>query len=103
MTSQTILLLEEDKEVRLLRDILRPRGYDVVPTAGIGRPALDRIAADRPGAKVLAVSGYGAHPEMRADALGARTAFLPKPFTVMSLLAKVRGLLDQPGDPYHDF
>jgi PAS domain S-box-containing protein len=125
----TILLVEEDQEVRLLlRDILRPRGYHVVEArdleeasslverraqpidlvltnlhlTGIGRAALDRIAGHCPGATLLVMSGYTADPTLRIDALGARTAMLAKPFTTTTLLAKVRELLEHPGDLHHD-
>jgi DNA-binding NtrC family response regulator len=125
----TILLVEEDQEVRLLlRDLLRPRGYHVVEardleeaaslvdrrappidlvltdlqSTGIGRAALDQIASACPGAKLLVMSGYTADPMLRIDALGSRTALLAKPFTVATLLAKVRELLEHPGDPHHD-
>jgi DNA-binding response OmpR family regulator len=35
---------------------------------------------------------------LRIDATGARTAMLPKPFTVTTLLAKIRELLEHPGE-----
>jgi CheY-like chemotaxis protein len=125
----TILLLEKDEDVRvLLRDILGPRGYHVVEARdldeasgladrpgpaidlvltdlalmGPGRDALDRIAGACPHARLLVMSSEGVDPMRRAETPGARTAIVAKPFTVTTLLTRVRELLEHPGEAHHD-
>jgi two-component system, cell cycle sensor histidine kinase and response regulator CckA len=120
--TETVLLVEEEEAVRLLlRDILQLHGYHVVeagdPQAALalasGReepihllltdvsmmkmsgPALaDRLIGTRPGVKVLYMSGYTAEALGRQGVLGPGAALLEKPFTMMTLLGKVRDVLD---------
>lgn len=116
--TETILLVERDRDVcLLLRDILEPHGYRVLeagdmreaqsgvlarsepihlvlltsPPANGGATLPPDVAQTRPGLKVLYVSGAAASP---GTAAAPGTARLQKPFTVLSLLAKVRQLLD---------
>ena len=113
--TEGILLIEPDKDVRLLlRDILEPHGYRVLEAADPadalalaaqrpepihlilasvaedgGPEAVEALAAARPTAKILFVSARpAAIPE------GRGTAVLQKPFTVLHLLGKVRQVLD---------
>ena len=108
--TETILLIEHDKDVRLLlRDILEPHGYRVIEAAdraealalvtrraepihlilaslgdnGGSRPSISSRSA-RPDAKLLCVS---ARPAVIAEHRGAaHPAVLQKPFTVLHLL-----------------
>ncbi|MBI3628998.1 MAG: response regulator [Candidatus Rokubacteria bacterium] len=119
---ETILLVEDERVVRALaRDILLMSGYtvleashgkealavserhkgpidmmltDVVMPNMNGRELYDRLAPLRPGLKVLYMSGYAESGIVRDGALEAGTAFIPKPFTVDALAAKVREVLD---------
>ncbi|OGK89213.1 MAG: hypothetical protein A2X52_09215 [Candidatus Rokubacteria bacterium GWC2_70_16] len=121
--SETILLVEDEAEVRqIAHEILTALGYRVLEA---GRPAeavgvlaahpgpihllltdvvmpemsgpqlAARLTVERPGLRVLFVSGY------TADALGPRGALAPgvallqKPFTAEALAAKVREVLDR--------
>jgi DNA-binding NtrC family response regulator len=52
------------------------------------------IVADRPGLRVLYISGHSEAHAVPAGRVGPGTAFLQKPFTVESLLREVRGLLE---------
>ena len=120
--SETILVVEDDPDVRLLTtEILEGLGYQVL-NAGGAREALGRLAgftgdvhllvsdvvmpgmsglllfetlaSTRPSLKVLFISGY-------ADGLTPpppphRYHFLPKPYDVSGLARTVREALDQP-------
>ena len=120
--TKTILLVDDEEDVReLMRDILESDGYHVIdvgdPEAALFRveqgtesihliltdvkmprmsgPALvERIAASRPGVKALYVSGYSAEALGRQGVLDTGVALVEKPFTVESLLAKIREVLD---------
>jgi CheY-like chemotaxis protein len=116
--TETILLIERDRDVRLLlRDILGPHGYRVIEAAdpaealalvthraepihlilaslgeGGASTVFDQLNAARPDAKILGVS---AHPAATAAHRGAVSpAILQRPFTVLQLLSKVRQVLD---------
>src|SRR6185369_3386932 len=116
--TETILLIEHDKDVRLLlRDILEPHGYRVIETADLaealglatqraepihlilatlgedgGFAVFDHLRGARPDARILCVS---ARPAAAAERRGAADpAVLQKPFTVLHLLGKVRQVLD---------
>ena len=58
--------------------------------------ARERLAAVRPGLKVLCLSGYTEHPLIHRGVLAPEMAFLHKPFTTPGLLHKVREVLGQP-------
>ncbi len=119
--SETILLVEDQPEIRTLAGrILRSCNYDVLE-AGSGEAALSlagghsgpiqllltdvrmpgmsglalavQLRAARPTVKVLYISGYAVDP----GAAGPDAQFLAKPFTPQSLAAKVREVLDGAG------
>jgi len=118
---ETVLLTEDEASVReLVQTVLEGSGYtviaacglpealaraeewpgtidllisDIVMPGGTGQELAARLAANRPGLKVLFISGY---PEHDAPGLVASdgVAFLSKPFTRKLLLRKLRELLD---------
>jgi two-component system cell cycle sensor histidine kinase/response regulator CckA len=120
--TETILLTEDDDEVRTLaRETLELSGYTVLEAAnpadalrvavqhsGVihllltdvvmpgmnGRALADRLLALRPDLKVLFVSGYPASASGHHGVLDPGTAFLQKPFTPGSLARKVGEVLD---------
>jgi CheY-like chemotaxis protein len=115
--NETILLAEDEPQVRAIAArVLSGRGYvvlqasdgaqalraaaahagpihllvtDVVMPELGGRDLAERLAADRPGLRVLFTSGY------TAGGLAEGAAFLPKPFTPDQLASRVRELLDE--------
>jgi two-component system, cell cycle sensor histidine kinase and response regulator CckA len=121
-TLETILVVEDEGGIRaLVRKILKRQGYNVLEAAG-GEEAL-RIMAEHPGQldllltdvmmpgmngvelsykaleakpnlKVLFVSGYTDESLLEAGQFPSGTAFLQKPFTLGSLLGKVRDVLN---------
>jgi CheY-like chemotaxis protein len=118
--TETILVIEDDAELRdLVREILEMQGYAVLEahdaeealaiaarhagpidlviadvfTPGMGpREVVDALRRDRPGIKVLYVSGH-ADDEIRRRT-GFEGALLRKPFAVRVLGRKVREVLD---------
>jgi PAS domain S-box-containing protein len=123
--SETILLVEDEDAVRTLaRHILQLCGYnvieagngvealrqikehqgpvhliltDVVMPGMAGRALVERLAALRPEARVLYMSGYTDDAVIRHGILEAETAFLQKPFAPHMLATKVREVLDRRG------
>ena len=121
--SETILLVEDDDEVRALaRETLEGHGYAVLPAAApaealrlagchvdpihllvtdvvlpqfSGRGLAERLTPDHRDLRVLYMSGYTADAVVRHGVLEEGTAFLQKPFTPYTLLAKVREVLDR--------
>ncbi|HEX7087016.1 MAG TPA: PAS domain S-box protein, partial [Vicinamibacterales bacterium] len=120
--TETVLLVEDELLVRnLAADALRQHGYNVL-AASTGLEALDlamqtpkpldvlvtdvvmpqmggpqlaeRLLAERPGIKVLFISGYSDMALMRHGRLLPGTALLQKPFTPGQLVRRVRELLD---------
>ena len=71
----------------------------VMPVLG-GRELGERLAAQRPGMKVLYMSGYTDDARVRDGIEGDPAAFIGKPFTPRSLIARVRAALEAggPGD-----
>ncbi len=120
---ETILLLEDDDPVRkAARRILEHHGYtvlearsgpeavalaqqhqgpihlllaDVVMPEMGGRRSAEHLAMLRPEMKVLYMSGYPERGPREEQAPEPDAPFLAKPFTVYSLGAKVREVLDQ--------
>ena len=121
---ETILLVEDEKEVRkLARLFLERAGYRVLEAGsaeeavaaakehgeaidllvtdtilpGAEGPELTRILhTTYPGLKVLFMSGYTDDAVVRHGVLESKHAFLQKPFTADSLAQKVREALDPP-------
>ncbi len=119
---ETILVVEDEAGIRaLVRKILRRQGYvvleasngddalkicaghkgkidllvtDVMMPRMSGRELADRLTALRPELRVLYVSGYTDDAMLGSGSFPAGTAFLQKPFTLGSLLGKVREVLD---------
>jgi two-component system cell cycle sensor histidine kinase/response regulator CckA len=67
---------------------------DVVMPAMNGKELADRLSAERPGLRVLYVSGYTDHAVVRHGVLEEGIAFLSKPFDMSSLARTVREVLD---------
>ena len=120
--SETILLTEDDEQVRELAcAILRKHGYHVIeaPTAGDavliceqyrgtihllltdvvmprigGRQLWERVGPLRPGMKVLFMSGYTDDAIIHHGVLSSEFAFVQKPLLPALLLRKLRSVLD---------
>ena len=117
----TILLTEDEDEVRALaREILEMCGYTVLAAAN-GQEALDLAAAHdgpihllltdvvmpglsggevaqrmrelRPGIKVIFMSGYPDDAIVQHGVLDAEQAFVQKPFSIEDLSGRVRAIL----------
>jgi two-component system cell cycle sensor histidine kinase/response regulator CckA len=116
--TETVLLAEDEDGVRrLVQRALELHGYSVLPARsgeeaeqiershrgpihllvtdvvmpGMGgRELADAIKARRPQLKILYMSGYTNDEVVRHGVILARDAFLQKPFTPTSLVAKVR-------------
>src|SRR5881296_107448 len=67
---------------------------DVVMPGLSGRELADKLAAQRPGIRVLYMSGYPGDAVVQHGSLPAGSAFLQKPFSPDSLARKVRDVLD---------
>jgi two-component system cell cycle sensor histidine kinase/response regulator CckA len=63
---------------------------DIVMPRISGREVIDRVAALRPGIRVLAMSGY-----LDEEVLDTALPFLEKPFTAAQLACRVRDVLDR--------
>ncbi len=122
--SETILLVEDEEAVRtIVSKILQNKGYtvleahhghealqickdhegpihlmvtDVVMPHMSGRELAEHLIFLRPELRVLFMSGYPDNAIVHHGVLGAGTAFLQKPFTLITLECKVRELLDAP-------
>jgi len=120
--TETILLVEDQEQVRLVANaILKRHGYrvlvashaeeairlrdshagpiqllltDVVMPQGSGVELAKRLLLGNPGLKVLYMSGYTDDSVVRHGVLESEMAFLQKPFTPESLTRKVREVLN---------
>jgi PAS domain S-box-containing protein len=121
--AETILLVEDEEGVRsLIQLVLRRSGYTVLEAhnaeealkicVGIttpihllltdlilprmtGRELAERIASLRPSVKTLFMSGYTDDAVLKHGVLDSRNAFLQKPFSMESMLQKIREVLGQ--------
>jgi signal transduction histidine kinase len=124
--SETIVLVEDEDGLRaLIREVLEDAGYRVVeapdPERGLaavraqpqgidllmtdvilpqmrGNELADRVREISPRARVLFMSGYTDEAIGQHAVLAPGSPFLQKPFTLAALLAKVRGVLEGPGE-----
>jgi PAS domain S-box-containing protein len=122
--SETILVVEDDEMIRhLVQKVLKSNGYtvlvagdgieaerlagahpdtihllmtDVVLPGLNGREVARRLVVQRPGIKVLYLSGYTDDAIVHHGILEPGVAFLQKPFTPAVLGRKVREVLDSP-------
>ena len=120
--SETILLVDDDEQVRLVtRGILKRNGYHVIDAKHAGEAMLaceqhagtihllltdvvmpqmsgpelaKRLAKSRPGMRVMCMSGYTDDSIVRHGILETEFAYLQKPITPESLTRKVREVLD---------
>jgi DNA-binding NtrC family response regulator len=123
--SETVLLVEDDVQVRaLLAAVLRRHGYrvleagngaealalaeqhggvidvllsDVVMPGVGGRQLWERLAPRRPKMKVLFMSGYTDDAIVHHGVRKSELAFLQKPIVPRALLLKLRQVLDSSG------
>ncbi len=124
---ETVLLVEDNAEVRrYTAGVLASSGYhvleaadgaaaltlvreykgdihvlvtDVIMPGMSGKDLADRIRDLRPKLQVLFISGYTADVLARRGVLQEDVAYLPKPFSADSLVARVRELLSKPAAP----
>jgi two-component system, cell cycle sensor histidine kinase and response regulator CckA len=128
--SESILVVEDEPAVRTLAvRILRQRGYqvqesgnafealemirknapfhlvltDVIMPQMSGKSLHDEIMSQRPGSKVLLMSGYTDDALAHHGVLDEGLSFLEKPFSAAQLTRKVRDVLDAPNlhQPVH--
>jgi two-component system cell cycle sensor histidine kinase/response regulator CckA len=120
--SATVLVVEDEEALReLLRRLLERQGYavllaahadearqlferhasidvlltDVVMPGASGPALVTQLATQRPGLKVVYMSGYTDDAMIRRGELPPGMAFLHKPFTSETLAQKLREVLDR--------
>ena len=82
-------------EVRSRRPDVDILVTDVVMPGSSGPSLFRRLVVDRPGMKVLYMSGYTDDEVVVRAGLGEGAPFLQKPFTADALLCKVREALER--------
>jgi DNA-binding NtrC family response regulator len=97
-----VVLSAQDAEEALLLTSQHGGAIDLLLTDVVmpGRNGLDlarRVERDRPGTRVLFMSGYADHAVVQRDIIDAGRPFLQKPFAPDRLLARVRDVLDRDG------
>ena len=121
--TETILLAEDEEEVRrLTKSMLEDYGYKVIEASN-GQEALEKFAANRnridllvfdlimpgksgketleeikktdPGVKVLFMSGYSEEFAHKSGIIGEGLDFISKPFVPSEFLKKVREIIDR--------
>jgi CheY-like chemotaxis protein len=125
--TETVLLVEDQAETRsVIRETLHRRGYAVIDAAnGVeavekarqhkdpihllltdvvmpemsGRRIAEILDAERPGIRVIYMSGYTDDAIVHHGILDAGLAFMQKPFAAEALLRKVREVLEAPSPP----
>jgi CheY-like chemotaxis protein len=128
--TETILLVEDDSQLRQLSSsVLAHCGYkmlvaatpeegleifkahhrdirllitDVVMPRMNGRQLAEQIMQISSDVRVLYISGYTNNAIVHYGVLDAGLWFLPKPFTLSALMAKVREVLDSPTKEFQD-
>jgi two-component system cell cycle sensor histidine kinase/response regulator CckA len=120
---ETVLLAEDDPSVRaVVSDVLARKGYrvlrapdgqaalqmargqpgeihllltDLVMPGMTGRELVETLSVERPGLRVLYMSGYTDDTVVRHGVLEEGMPYLQKPFTPQALALKVREVLDR--------
>src|SRR5580658_4627780 len=124
--TETILLVEDDAQLRqLTSSVLAHCGYKVLPAPGPeeglaicrenhrdirllvtdvvmpgmnGRQLADQVKLISPHTRILYISGYTSNAIVHYGVLDSGLWFLPKPFSLSALIAKVREVLDAESD-----
>ncbi len=125
--TETVLVVEDNREVRRLAvEVLRGYGYTVLEAGGgeealdaagqyagsidllitdvvmpgmTGRELANRLKLIRPHVQVLYTSGYTANVIAHQGVLDPGVEYLPKPFTPVQLVTKLRKILGPPRPP----
>ena len=120
---ETVLLAEDDPSVRaIVSDVLAQKGYrvlrandgqaalemaraqsgrihllvtDIVMPGMTGRDLAEALSVERPGLRVLYMSGYTDDAVVRHGVLEEGVPYLQKPFSPRTLASKVREVLDR--------
>jgi len=119
--AETVLVVEDEERVRQMSiEALQELGYavhaassgeealrlfdslgpidilftDIVMGGMTGRQLADALKEKAPGLKVLYTTGYTRNAVVHNGVLDHGVAFLPKPFSVADLAAKIRAVLD---------
>ena len=120
---ETVLLAEDDPSVRaIVSEVLAQKGYrvlrapdgqaalemarghpeeisllvtDIVMPGMTGRELAEALTAERPGLRVLYMSGYTDDAVVRHGVLQEGMPYLQKPFAPHALSSKVREVLDR--------